>query len=153
MNSDIRKNIKKIEALDAAQKAQELKEEQQIKTPGEKETAKKQLKEHMAVVYTLVHRWWSSKDYKEKRSQDLNKAKREIYQEFAEFAERYEKLFRLIIREVPDPIMLRTYYTSRLETIEKGFNRKEGLQAFAPLNARRYLKPFLQNDVKPLNEL
>ena len=125
-------------------------------------------KAHMTQVYIIIQKWWYSPEYQAKKlanlipaekgspkyksteQSNLRKAKQDLLEEFKAFAFKYDKLFRMIVRENPDPKMLKAYYQTRLQQIEEEGDPKTSKAKFAHLNARRYLKQYLKPGVAPL---
>jgi len=134
----------------------------------EKEKKVQEWKAHMAQVYLIIHKWWYSPEYQAKKLAKLipaeqgnpkyearklaniRRAKQDLLEEFKAFAFKYDKLFRMIVRENPDPKMLKAYYQTRLQQIEEEEDPKTSKTNFAQLNARRYLKQYLKPGVAPL---
>ena len=144
---------------------------QREKEDGKKEQVEKQVQEwkaHMTEVYLIIQKWWYSPEYQDKKranlipaeqgsskykskeQSNLRKAKQDLLEEFKAFAFKYDKLFRMIVRENPDPKMLKAYYQTRLQQIEEEGDPKTSKTTFAQLNARRYLKQYLKPGVAPL---
>lgn len=111
-----------------------------------------ELKDHMTMIYRIVHRIYIDPNFRRLALSNPDKAKQKLETEFKTFAFQYPARFRTLQKERPDTKVLLEFYKAQMKNIHTpdvgkyGNNKTE----FAQSLARRYMPQFLKEGEAPL---